>query len=200
MKGFRVYKEPSFKFDPLPSDLRFGNYILHGYFQSEKYFKHNRHNILKILNTNYVKLPGEYTKVFENYTTCSIHVRRGDYSKFYPDHPILDMSYYDKCIEYMNQYSNIFYFIFSDDLDWCAKSFNLDNSIVVNDMDDSSQLVMMSMCDHNIIANSTFSWWGAWLNNNNNKRVVAPKRWFGEDKLKRDPITDLIPEDWLLLS
>jgi hypothetical protein len=151
-----------------------GNVDLHGHFLSEDYFKHHRDLILKT-----IKLKSKYEKyIEENYgellskKTCSIHVRRKDYLQ--PDqkntHGVLGIDYYDKA---MSLFTDTTFVVCSDDIEWCKH--NLPNCVYIEGEKDIIDLFIMSKCKSNIIANSTFSWWSAWLNNGN---VVAPRNFF----------------------
>jgi len=148
-----------------------------------------------------------YLTKIENTESVSIHLRGRDYIKK-PEtlrlHLTCDHSYYERCLAYINdKIIAPHIFIFSDDPEW-AKSFlqikqpctfvggNSWNKTSYEDMR------LMSLCKHNIIANSTFSWWGAWLNQNYNKIVIAPKRWFNDEK-KNSETKELIPEEWIRL-
>jgi hypothetical protein len=176
----QTYNEPHFHYIPIPNFML--PTYLHGYFQSEKYFKHNREKILEFFICNEVidNLSKKYKNNL-NKNTCSIHVRRGDYLNFSDHHPTQNMEYYKSAISVVG--SDKTFFIFSDDISWCKENFNfLDNVIYCEDNEDYEDLYLMSLCNDNIIANSSFSWWGAWLNNNKNKKVVAPKKWFGPSK------------------
>lgn len=184
---FQIYKESSFSFTQIPKISTHHNVILNGYFQSEKYFLHNRIDLLNLLNLNHnFNLP-------KNKTTCSIHIRRGDYLKFPDVHPICALDYYDRAISLFNPETQ--FFVLSDDINWCKTNLNNRGFIFMNNLQDYESLILMSLCDHNIIANSSFSWWGAWLNNNKNKKVVSPKRWFSN----QISTIDLIPENWIAI-
>lgn len=184
--ALRLYKEPKFTFTEIP--LTFKDLVLEGYFQSEKYFSDCKDTIRK-----------EFT--FRNQSTykvppgsCSIHVRRGDYLKIQSHHPVCDMSYYNKAME-MIKADN--YLIFSDDPAWCSDNFKGDQFTVVSGNPPTEDMELMSKCDNNIIANSSFSWWGAWLNIKNAHKVIAPKKWFGNGS----PYSakDIYCEDWNIL-
>jgi len=192
-----TYEQPEFTYSDTPF---YPNCKYSGYFQSEKFFVHNRQAIL-----NMFKHDDDMMKpVQENLSTLlpftgnvvSIHVRRGDYTNLSEMHPILPMDYYKNAIDYFD--SSALFLIFSDDIDWCMNNelfSSLSNKHFVCDCDDYLDLLIMSECNHNIIANSTFSWWGAWLNENPDKVVIAPKQWFGEKRNLSDK--DIIPESWI---
>lgn len=185
-----VYHEPCFQYREIPYSE---NLLLIGHFQSEKYFKHvNMNDLLEPTDEikNYVKT--KYTSIL-NQTTCSIHVRRGDYLKYPNHHPACDISYYNNAISKMPNGTK--FLVFSDDIQWCKDKFIGDFEFIEGEQD-VIDLYLMSLCNHNIIANSTFSWWGAWLNQNKNKLVIAPKIWFGPGKGDVNT-NDILPENWV---
>lgn len=157
-------------------------YDLSGYFQSEKYFKHNSDYIKQLfLPSNKVRsyLSNKYDFTLNNFNHCSIHVRRGDYvyNNFYHE---LTLDYYKNAINEMKRDKDVNYFlIFSDDIEWCKNNFIGNEFVFIEGNFDFEDLILMSMCNHNIIANSSFSWWGSYLNENKNKKVVFPDKWFG---------------------
>lgn len=192
-----LYYEPYFHYNKIPNFTK--TTLLNGYFQSEKYFNNNKEEIKTLLSPSVElrnKLYIKYPKL-ESKNTCSIHIRRGDYIGLQNHHPVQTIDYYKKAIELIGL--DKLYLIFSDDILWCKSNFNfLKNCIFVENNLDYEDLYLMSYCNDNIIANSSFSWWGAWLNENPNKRVVAPKNWFGVSKssLVTD---DLYCDKWIKL-
>lgn len=188
-----VHQEPHFHYYKIPY---INNLKLLGYFQSEKYFSHNRKDILKLFSmddTNKSYIMNKYGYLFKN-ETCSLHIRRGDYMTLPNHHPLCDISYYYEAM--LNMSPDTTYLIFSNDIMWCKSNFVGDNFVFI-DESDYIDMWLMSLCNHNIIANSSFSWWGAWLNQNPNKKVIAPKKWFGP-AINHDT-KDLIPEKWLTI-
>jgi hypothetical protein len=140
----------------------------------------------------------EYLKKYHNLlddNTCSVHIRRGDYLRFPNDHPTLLNDYYFKSFDKMKK--NTKFIVFSDDITWCKDNIKGNNMFYIEDETDYVNLILMSLCKHNIIANSSFSWWGAWLNKNKNKKVIAPKIWFGPNKNLNTK--DLIPNKWITI-
>jgi hypothetical protein len=178
INSFSVYTEPYFHYKKIDYQP---NIFLSGYFQSEKYFINHRNTLLKLFSIDSLNLDlinKKYSNIdFEN--SCSLHVRRGDYLKYPNAHPTCDVSYYEKSIGLVDS-ENIL--IFSDDINWCKNNLLIKNKnlIFIEGNQDYTDLWIMSLCKNNIMANSTFSWWGAWLNNNKNKLVIGPKKWFGE--------------------
>jgi hypothetical protein len=127
--------------------------------------------------------------------TCSIHVRRGDYVKLAQHHPPLELEYYNRAMALID---SDYYLVFSDDIKWCKNNIVGENLIYVTNTRDYIDLIMMTLCDNNIIANSSFSWWGAWLNTTPNAKVIAPKKWFGEAKSGINT-NDMIPDKWMVI-
>lgn len=190
------YEEPFFHYKPIDykSNLR-----LNGYFQSEKYFIHNREKILNLFEIDDDTkdyLINKYGKIL-NENTCSIHVRRGDYLRLPNHHPVCDIEYYKKSVEIIGRDKH--YLVFSDDMGWCKENLNfIDNKIFIENNTDFQDIYLMSMCKHNIIANSSFSWWGAWLNTNKDKKIIAPLKWFGLNNLHLNT-NDLYCSNWIKL-
>ena len=168
-----------------------GATMLKGWFQNIEEFKNVSDKIKKefTFNLNF----SEETKKVENKilsekNPIAIHVRRGDYiynPNCYSFHGVLSKKYYDEAINIMNsKYNNPHYFVFSEDVDWCKDNINTSNITIVgsecNDYKDTGHLYLMTKCKSHIIANSSFSWWGAWLGNT--KLTVGPKRWNRESK------------------
>lgn len=179
-----------------------GSY-LDGYWQNEKYFIDIRDELLESFKLK-KELGHEAKKVLDEirkHKSVSIHIRRGDYVSdkvVKKNFGICDVSYYKTAVDYIKKEVNDpLFFVFSDDIDWVKENLKLDVPMFFvssKEIKDFEELVLMSFCNHNIIANSSFSWWGAWLNNNHNKIVVAPKRWFSKIKMR-----NIIPESWAKL-
>ena len=182
-----------------------GDFYLDGYWQSEKYFQ-DIEKIIKEEITLKESLPSKYTELIDkikNSDSVSVHIRRGDYlsgkiSKIYAMCPI---EYYYKAIEKITgHYPNPHFFIFSDDINWVKQNFNIPYPKIFvsgdNEIKNYEELILMSLCKHNIIANSSFSWWGAWLNKNADKIVISPDKWFND---KIGNAKDLIPKNWIKL-
>ncbi len=184
---FYQYDEPSFSFNELPYK---NGLLLNGYFQSERYL--NRPLILKLFEPDLKHL--KYINSKYNFNDMvSIHVRRGDYVNKQDKHPVQSLDYYNNAIEHFDN-SKSFY-ILSDDIEWCKLHFKGKQFKFIENELDYIDLWIMNLCEHNIIANSSFSWWGAWLNKNPDKIVIAPKNWFGPNKKLDD--RDLVPEKWI---
>ena len=195
LDGLTNHYEPFFHYQKIPL---LNNVKLNGYFQSEKYFSHNRTQILSLFDIDEKSKKEIYEKYSEilNGETCSIHVRRGDYLGLNGHHPVCDLEYYNKSINLFDK--NTKFLVFSDDIKWCQENFKGENFIFISGNRDFIDIWLMSLCQNNIIANSTFSWWGAWLNQNINKKVIAPSKWFGPLKINHNT-QDLIPEAWEII-
>jgi hypothetical protein len=208
--------EKRFEYNPLEEIyIRDENILLYGYFQSPKYFEEFKTQIFKMIKLDNSKelVKDIYCKKNDNLDlskTISLHFRIGDY-KLYPDaHPILDISYYKKALHQIldndNSVINVLYFFEQKDIDEVTekinilkKTFNSINFISIDNnigLEDWQELLLMSMCKHNIIANSSFSWWGAYLNNTIDKIICYPEIWFGPN-LKDKNLKDLFPDNWI---
>lgn len=166
----RVHHFDKELFDTCPD-----NVDLLGYFQTEKYFKHIEDEIRSDFTFKEDLL--ELCKSFIYEDTISLHIRRGDYV-LNPNHPVQPISYYEQALAELPELPVI---IFSDDSEWCKEQelFSDDRFIVAEGNSTDCDLCLMSLCKCHIIANSSFSWWGAWLANS--KQVIAPKNWFGAE-------------------
>ena len=179
------------RFFNLPKD----DVSLWGFFQTEKYFKHIEDDIRKdfTFHDDIFTACKELRETVDN--PIALHIRRGDFIINSGNHPPLGLDYYEKALKEFDDDRNVI--IFSDDTKWCKEQelFESDRFIVAEDNDQFHDLCLMSMCDDFIIANSTFSWWGAWLGNKG--KVIAPKKWFGEN-LNHDT-KDLYCKGWKIL-
>ena len=155
-----------------------GNYNLHGFFQSEKYFKKIEKDIREIFT-----LKDKYNNIIQKYdmtNTFSIHIRRGDYvnSRIHgclSNKEVL-INYINKGLESIH-IENLRLIVFSDDIEWCKNNLTFKNMEFIDGNEDIIDLFIMSRCENHIISNSTFSWWGAWLNKNKRKKVITPTPW-----------------------
>jgi hypothetical protein len=191
----KVYNESLFNFIEIPYEK---DLYLIGYFQSEKYFIHNRTKILELFSPRTIDMDyimKKYDKLLKH-KTCSLHVRRGDYIKLQNHHPLCDLNYYKNALSHID--NDVKILVFSDDITWCKNNFTDKRFIFIEDEKDIIDLYLMSMCDNNIIANSSFSWWGGWLNQNINKKVISPKKWFGDSK-SHISTKDIYCKEWLVL-
>jgi len=197
-----IVRERVNQFDPNILKVS-GNVYLDGYWQSERYFKDieaiiQREFTLRLeSDAENLRMAALITKV----NAVSVHVRRGDYvSNVVTNeiHGTCSLEYYREAIEIIgSRVPNPHFFVFSDDPAWVKKNLSIHQPSTYVTHNDASRnyedLNLMSLCRHNIIANSTFSWWGAWLNMNPEKIVVAPRIWFMAGDLNKD----LVPGSWL---
>jgi Glycosyl transferase family 11 len=182
-----TFQERGYHYQEIPYQL---NMKLIGYFQSEKYFFKYRQKLLDLFAPPpqvIDRLKLDYGFILDH-PSCAIHVRRGDYHKFPNNHPICSIDYYKAAIDLFD--SNTQFLVFSDDINWCKKVFNEDKFEFSENNGEDVDLYLMSMCQHQIIANSSFSWWGSWFNENPSKYIIAPKDWFGSN-LQHFNINDL---------
>ncbi|MCK9409942.1 MAG: alpha-1,2-fucosyltransferase [Bacteroidetes bacterium] len=201
----RKYSEPHFHFDPNVF-LQHGNVYLDGYWQSERYFKDIEHVIRNDFRFKHqpdsVNL--DLIQKMGNECSVSLHIRRGDYvadERSNAVHGTMGIEYYKNAVQYIvEREANPQFYMFSDDRQWIEQNFKIPFPITFICHNTGSKsyedIRLMSMCKHNIIANSSFSWWGAWLNNNASKIVIAPKKWFNDPT---KDTKDLFPESWIKL-
>ena len=178
---------------------------LMGYWQSERYFQ----DISDIIRADFsFKLPlneknAEIAENISQVNAVSLHIRRGDYIQNPVTHAVYEscgFDYYSSAIQFIaNTIEQPYFFIFSDDIAWVKENFVIPFACqyITNNqnMESYNDMRLMSLCQHHIIANSSFSWWGAWLNSKPNKIMIAPKKWFADDK----NTSDLLPESWIKL-
>lgn len=176
-----------------------------GWWQSEKYFK----DISSEISLEF-KFPEfkdekniELKNKILNSNSVSIHIRRGDYQNNIYLGGLAPLFYYEAAIKYiLKEVSNPVFYIFSNDAEWCKENLKIDFPTYYIDWNKGEEsfrdMHLMSLCKHNIIPNSTFSWWGAWLNSNPNKIVIAPERWF--NKCLKWNYSNIIPESWIKIK
>ncbi len=201
LRGSRFVVEPHFRYWSGIKDVP-GDCYLAGYWQSERYFAdvtENVHNDFTFKNP----LSGRNLELSGQIAACnavSLHIRRGDYVTNVKTSGLLgacSLDYYRDAIAYMvGRVESPRFFVFSDDIEWVKAHLNLDVPCTYIDhnrgADSYRDMQLMSLCRHHIIANSSFSWWGAWLNPCADKIVIAPKRWFASTLNSED----LIPQAW----
>ena len=187
----RAYYETQYNYSPIDFT---DDACLVGYFQSEKYFVDFEEKIRELFRCDpetETYLKNKYGELLQGNTT-SVHIRRGDYLNLSEMHPPLTKEYYIKALAKTPQTEK--YLIFSDDIPWCLDNFKLNNFYVIENEKDYIDLYLMSKCKNNIIANSSFSWWGAWLNESPDRVIISPKNWFGPGVTHNTQ--DLIPKEW----
>ena len=205
-----IYNEPCFNYINIPS---YNDVKLFGYFQSDKYFKDHKDTIFDLIKLNDTQyfISEKYKNDIPSYDNIiSIHFRIGDYKHQECNHPILPLKYYEEALLYILSNNpnkidwTILYFCEEEDINCVNNKINiLKNNIhfskltfikINNIKEDWEQMIVMSLCYHNIIANSTFSWWGAYFNKNDNI-IIYPKIWFGSNL--NHNVSDLFPEKWI---
>lgn len=186
-----IEKQFNYQILPFKESWRDCNIVLDGYWQSEKYFKRYRDDILRLFGFEWKPIP-----------FVSIHIRRGDYLTIKKGN---QLKHPPVPIEWIRAAMALFspgrlFLVFSDDIEWCRDTFRQDDNVIcergANEQDD---LIKMSWCEHHICSASTFSWWGAWLNRNPAKRVIMPPHWLspGWGGLNT---SDVVPSEWERLS
>ena len=190
-----VAQERSFEFDKSLFDQCPNDISLWGFFQSEKYFKHIKDSLREdfTFHSNILEPCKELAESFDN--TISLHVRRTDYLTNKANHHNLELDYYEEALSHFDDDRQVI--VFSDDPIWChdEKIFSDDRFMISQSEDNAIDLCLMTFCTDYIIANSSFSWWGAWLSHNNNPTVIAPKKWFGPNNADKN-LKDLLPPTW----
>jgi hypothetical protein len=216
-----VISENGFSFKELPYEhLKYNNNVnvmLSGYFQSYKYFQENYDTICRILNIaeKRVDIIEEVVKNHHSLSflekSISMHFRLGDYKNKQDYHPIMTDEYYKNSLQYivdkLDYTPNVLYFCEDEDLETVNQTIQLlkkdfptiEFERASNSLDDWQQMLLMSCCNHNIIANSSFSWWGAYFNVNNDKIVCYPSVWFGRAMSDVD-VSDLFPDEWVKIK
>lgn len=203
--SYTFFRKNNIKFNPVILSSKDNSY-LDGFWQSYKYFDNIRDTLLNDFSLKR-PLSDNAEKIFQDiknsHNSVSLHVRRGDYVEnkkninIYGDH--CNQEYYNKAISYITDKvgANIHVFVFSDDIDWVKDNINIPYDktyIAEHSAPDFERMILMSKCDYHIIANSTFGWWGAWLDNKESSIVISPSIWTPGIDL---PIDDIIPPKWI---
>lgn len=194
-----VEQENALQYDAKFMDSKGFVTIIGGYWQSEKYFISIADKVKRVFHFCEDRISEknkEFLESLQGHETVSVHIRRGDYLSLTEYHGLCSITYYHQAMDYMRKcHPEVTFVFFSDDIPW-VKANLMDSSSVYVDWnvgkDSWQDMYLMSQCKHNIIANSSFSWWGAWLNGNPDKIVVAPKQWF-----TIMPNYDILPNDWI---
>lgn len=205
-----IIQEKEFTYNNLSIGLDLKTKILQGYFQSPKYFNDYLQTINRLLKIDDIKvsLTNKYRKLINDELPTSMHFRLGDYKKKPEHYLILSIDYYRaalKCVLEIDPITTVLYFCEEQDLEDVNATIavlgsefpNIKFIRADNELEDWEQLILMSLCRNNIIANSTFSWWGAYLNIYRQKKVVYPATWFGPKLQKTHDTKDLFPIDWI---
>jgi len=203
--GLPLYQEKQFTFDPAIFDVA-DNTLLRGYWQTEKYFNEFADIIRQ--DFQFAASPSarnaELIAELDETSSVALHVRRGDYVAdplVAKNHGVCPPAYYERAVEFLNEKLDSYrLYVFSDEPDWVRANMQFDSSTTYvswnRGADSFEDMRLMSHCKHNVIANSSFSWWGAWLNPSPQKVVIAPAKWFGT--LPHDT-SDLVPSSWIRL-
>lgn len=204
---YKIYTEPSHRFDARLKQITPPCYLT-GYFQSEKYLEGYHQQVRELFE--FKKTVAEQNKAIradiENTNAISVHIRRTDFvdNKAANNvHGVCTLNYYKAAIELMaSKIAHPTFYIFSDDPNWVRQAFGIFRYPMVfighNQKEDSWQdMYLMSFCKHNIVANSSFSWWGAWLNRNNEKITIAPKDWVADKSID---CSDVVPSSWIRIE
>lgn len=218
--NFQYIGERFFHFDEQLFENCPDNVSLHGFFQSEKYFKHIENEIREdfIFHEEHSNPCKEFMSEFLEQEPIMLHVRRGDPNLIDPrgfkwayvncsdQHPVQSLEYYEKALQYFDDNQPVI--VFSDSPEWVKEQkFFSDDRFFISEPQEKytdgsytpyADLCLMSLCSHAIIANSSMSWWGAWLINNPSKKIIAPKKWFGPAYADKDT-KDLYCSDWEII-
>jgi hypothetical protein len=194
-------QERFFHFDEELFTLCPDHVSLQGYFQSEKYFKSIENEIRQdfVFKDEILDPCKEMVESIDE--PIALHIRRTDYLKNAENHHNLSLKYYKNALSHFDSDRNVI--VFSDDPKWCSKQklFSDDRFLISENTDNRVDLCLMTLCSDFIIANSSYSWWGAWLSSNQNKEVIAPVEWFGKTGYTKGHNTkDLIPNEWMRIN
>lgn len=209
---YPILREQGFQFQNL-ADVANDNVILDGYYQSYKYFENDIDFIYQQISLKDLQqqVKDKTASYFTGETNVSMHFRIGDYKAIQDCHPVMTYEYYHKALSQIEtgcqgKKINVMYFhetVDTTDVNIIINKLKQEHSSVQftrvkDELSDWEQVLLMSCCNHNIIANSTFSWWGAYFNTNNNRIVCFPSLWFGS-RLSHNT-KDLFPSDWVKIE
>lgn len=193
-----LYNNESYKFDD--QVLKLDGYYIEGYWQCEWYFQDISERIRKIYRfPELLGVSKEWAGRIQKTCAVSVHIRRGDYLRFPYLQDICTLDYYRKAMDDFRRRckGQVVFYIFTNDFPWAKEHFTAQDCCFVEGnigADSYRDMQLMSLCRHHIVANSSFSWWGAWLNRNPDKIVIAPDRWINGPE---DGAVDIIPGDWI---
>ena len=194
----KFLQERQFNYDPELVEQCPDDVSLYGYFQTERYFSHIADSIKEDFTFKKDVVENCKEVMEELSEPIALHVRRTDYVEKSQDHPPCSMKYYHEALKRFHEKRPVV--IFSDDVKWCKEQdiFKPDRFLVSETDNNVYDLCMMTMCDDYIIANSSFSWWGAWLSHNPDPTVIAPKKWFGDTGYTaKNNTEDICPDRWV---
>lgn len=190
------YYEKEYEYNEIPC-IKVRDILIYGAFQSEKYFdKELVRSLFSVTPEIENYIMSRYGDILNQEITV-INVRRGDYCLQPHKYMVCSMSYYNKAIDFIGRDKK--FLIISDDIEWCKLNFKGDNFYFIDDEEPIIDLYLQTYCTNNIISNSSFSWWGAWLNPNPSKIIVYPDPWFGRF-YKDNSTKDLIPQEWVKMD
>jgi hypothetical protein len=197
---FDFHQQPFFRFDETIGKITDNTYLV-GFWQSERYFMEHREVLatdLKIKDEFVLNIEAKALEM-QKENSVAVHVRRGDYLRYTGSFGLLPPGYYEKALKYLeNRIGRFKVYLFSDDIDWVRENIRIkeEHEFISGYVSGTNieDFYLMTNCKHLIIANSSFSWWAAWLNENKEKIVVAPKRWFVSKQYNPD---DIVPENWI---
>jgi len=192
-----IYREPGFSFHPGIFGIEDGT-DLFGYFQSERYFDHIADRIRRELTFRpewRVRAEELVAPLRGTGPLVAVGVRRGDYLRFPDLHPVLPPDYTLRAMARFARNGASSFLVFSDDVPWCRENLAGEGVAVMEEADPFVHMAAASLCDHFVIPNSTFAWWGAWLGANPEKKVIGPRRWFGPGYAHLNT-RDLLPDRW----
>lgn len=189
-----TYYEKEGGFMPIPYKA---NMMLHGFFSNEAYLRNHKKEIIELFKDK--ETISQIRGQFKN--SVSIHVRHGDYAKFQNVFIRLPLEYYKNALEYIDSKTHIDrIYVLSDDIKWCKENFKDQRIEFIEGFPDYIDLYIMTKCSHNILANSTFSWWGAYLNENEGKIVCVPSRWFVPTYRGAGWRSDVFLNEWIRIK
>ena len=194
----KFLQERQFNYDPELVEQCPDDVSLYGYFQTERYFSHIADSIKEDFTFKKDVVENCKEVMEELSEPIALHVRRTDYVEKSQDHPPCSMKYYHEALKRFHEKRPVV--IFSDDVKWCKEQdiFKPDRFLVSETDNNIYDMCMMTMCDDYIIANSSFSWWGAWLSHNPDPTVIAPKKWFGDTGYTaKNNTEDICPDRWV---
>jgi hypothetical protein len=211
-KGIKfLYREKGFEYKKIPYRP---NLQIEGYFQSSKHFDHNKKQIVEMITEYKNEISKKLDSKFDSdKKKISIHIRRTDYIKLQHAHFVQTEAYYEKALGNLRRklgFKNIKklneeyqFVIFSDDIEWCKTKCNLfkniDDILFMENNTAIEDIYLMSMCNHHIIANSTFSWWGSYIDMKENSITIAPYRWFTKGYMKEGEWNDIYCKNWIVI-
>lgn len=197
MDPAQLIRQKRFEYEPFFETLPNGVY-LDGWWTSERFFKDSAEIIrTELTPIGSLDATNQVEEIRRSSETVSVHIRRGDYLTLPDHHPTVTLKYLESAMTYFSDRYR--FLVFSDKPDWCQAHLSGSNIEFMTDNDEFDDLLLMSACKHHIIANSSFSWWAAWLDPNPDKIVIAPDPWFGPAYAHFET-RDIIPPEWRIME